>query len=237
MPDFTTFNLQFNKGTDASPDWTGNAVPFGGSAGANEGRFVSSGLGATGGTSSAAWPLTTKPPTGTGVYNQWWAFSADTTGVQSVYTGDNTIARVMRWNWDNLGTFASALQFSVFDSTSHNAPSPGTQPSIVNGSSDTSNTSYVKANAYGSNQTPSAGSVGSAPSATTGTNGAVSPANTPAWLTNWQDLAGWSHYILGPATPPATTAGNWYITPILFYGANQSAATYTWVLTLQYSYT
>lgn len=207
-------------------------------------RFTNSGLGATTSTSSASWPLVTKPTSGSATYNQAYAFSADTTGLLTVYTGDNSVARVFRFNWDNTGTYASAPQFSCFDSTSHNTPSPGTQPSMVNGSADTSNTSYVKGNGYGygthpsgsTQDTPSAGSVGSNPTATTGTAGSVSPPTTPAWLTNWQSLQGFSQYIVNPGTPQATFAGDWYVTLIVFYSAAQSAATYTWTLTYQYTY-
>jgi hypothetical protein len=244
MADFTLIRTQYNTNTDASPTWSGTALSFGGSAGANEVRFVNSGLGAGGSTSSASWPLVTKPASGTATFAQAWAFTADTTGTQiATYTGDNTKARVLRIDWDNTGTFASSPQFSCFDSTSHNAPSAGTQPSIVNGSSDTSNTSYAKINAYGNGvtaggtqHTPSAGSVGSNPSATTGGAGAVSPAATPAWLTTWSAAAGWVDYIVDGVTPQATTAGDWYISIILFYGANISAATYTFTLTFQYTF-
>lgn len=244
MADFTTLNVQYNTNTDASPTWTNTAIAFGGSSGANEIRFVNSGLGATGATGSASWPLVTKPASGTAVFNQAWAFSADTSGLQTSYSGDNTVARMFRFNWDNLGTFASAPQVGAFDSSAHNTPSPGTQPSLVNGSSDTSNTSYLKANFYGygthpagsTQDTPSAGSVGSNPTATTGTAGSVSPPTTPAWLTTWQSLQGFTQYVVNPGTPQATFAGNWYFVTILFYGANASAATYTFCLTLQYTF-
>ena len=244
MADFTTFNLQYNKGSDATPDWTGTAIAFGGSAGANEMRLVNSGLGAGAATASASWPLITKPGSGTATVGQMWAFSADTTGLQTTYTGDNTVARVVRWNYDAVGIFASAPQFSCFDSTAHNTPSPGTQPSIVNGSSDTSNKSYAKLNAFGRGtqpsgsvqDTPAAGSIGSNPSATTGTAGSVSPPTTPAWLTNWQDAQGWTDYIVNAGVPQATFAGFWYFSIILFYGANISAATYVFVLTMQYTF-
>jgi hypothetical protein len=173
-----------------------------------------------------------------------WCFTSDTAGVKTAYPGDNTVARVLRWSWDALGTFASPPQFTCFDSTSHTAPNPGTQPSIVNGSADTSNTSYVKINAYGrgaaasgsTQDTPAAGSVGSAPIATTGTAGSVSPAVTPAWLTNWQSAQGWSQYIIDAVTPQALFAAVWYWVTVLFYGANISAATYTFVYTLQYTF-
>ncbi len=244
MSDFTTFTVQYNTGTDASPNWTGTAIAPGGSSGANEIRFAPTGGGQTGSTSSASWPLATKPGSGTSVFQEAWAFTTDTSGSKTNYTGDNTVGLVFRFSWDNLGTFASAPQFSCFDSSAHNTPSPGTQPSIVNGSADTSNTSYMKANAYGRGaaasgsvqDTPSAGSAGSAPTATTGTAGAVSPPTTPAWLTTWQSLQGWTQYIQDAVTPQATFAAYWYFTLILFYGANISASTYTFVLTMQYTY-
>lgn len=245
MADFTTLRLQYNRsdtGNDASPVWTGTAIAAGGTSGANELRFAPTGGGQTTSTASASWPLATKPGSGTAVFQEMWAFTADTTGLKTIYTGDNTVSRVLRFDWDNTGTFASSPQFSCFDSTSHNTPSPGTQPSIVNGSSDTSNTSYVKINAYGagltsggSQQTPSAGSAGSNPSATTGTAGSVSP-SSGAWLTNWQSAQGWTQYIVNVGTPQATTAGDWYWLPILFYGANISAATYTFCFTFQYTF-
>src|SRR5690348_11583178 len=107
MADFSTFNLQYNKGSDGTPDWSGTAIAFGGVSGANEIRFVNSGLGATTSTASASWPLVTKPSSGTATFGQAYAFTADTTGFLTTYTGDNTVARMFRWNWGSVGTFAS----------------------------------------------------------------------------------------------------------------------------------
>jgi hypothetical protein len=244
MADATTFVTNVNTGSDATPTWSSTALTFGGSAGANEVRYVNSGLGGGVSTSSANWPLVTKPGSGTATFNQAWSFTADTTGLQTTYTGDNTVARVARFNWDNLLTYASAPQFSCFDTTGHLTPSPGTQPSIVNGSSDTSNTGYPKINAYGRGlssggvqDTPSAGSVGSNPAATAGGGGMVSPAATPAWLTTWTDAQGFTNGIVNVGVPQATTSGLWYWSIILFYGAAQSAASYTFCTTLQYTHT
>lgn len=243
ISDYTNFNVQYNSttdgGTDASPVWTGTAITFAGSSGANEIRFAPTGGGQTTSTPSASWPLATKPPSGTAVFQEAWAFVTDTGGKKTTYTGDNTVARVFRWNWDASGTFASAPQWSAFDNTSHPNPSPGTQPSIVNGSADTSNTSYMKGNSYGRAgvDTPAAGSAGSNPSATTrNITGSVSPGNT-AWLTTWQDLQGFTAYIINSATPPTLAVGTWYFTLVLFYGANISATTYTFCITIQYTWT
>src|SRR5690348_13465178 len=111
MANFTTIQLQYNTGTDATPVWTGTAIAFGGSAGANEMRWANSGSGAGAATASASWPYYVRPAAVTAV-NQLWAFSADTTGLQvATYDGTNTNSRVLRWDWDNTGTFASAPQF------------------------------------------------------------------------------------------------------------------------------
>lgn len=251
MSDFTTINLQYNTGTDATPTWTGTAIAFGGSAGANEIRWANSTSGATSSTASANWPYYVRPAAATAV-NQLWAFTADTTGSQvATYDGTNGKANVLRWNWDNTGTFASAPQWSAFGDNTHTAPSAGTQPGgqsgspIVNGqSSDTSSTSYLKINAYGrgtaasgsTQDTPAAGSVGTAPSATTGTAGAVSPPVTPAWLTTWQSAQGFIQYIADAVTPQATFAGFWYWTCILFTGPNMSTGTLQPVITFQYTF-
>lgn len=248
MSDFTTFNLQYNTGTDASPTWTGTAIAFGGSSGANELRWAVSGASTT--TASASWPFVTRQSSGTAAVTQLWAFTADTTGLQvATYDGTNGKANVLRWNWDNLGTFAAAPQFSAFGDNTHTTPSPGTQPGsqsgspIVNGNStDTSSTSYLKINAYGYGvdtggiqQTPSAGAV-STVAVTDGTAGALSPA-TGAWIpTHWQSAQGWTQYILDAVIPKATTAGFWYWTCVLYQGVNMSTGTLLPVITLQYSY-
>lgn len=233
--------------SDASPTWTG--VAFGGSSGANEIRFVqsTSSPAATTSTASASWPLSTRPAA-VAVINQAWAFTADTTGSQ-INTYDGTSAHYMqfRWNWDALGTFSSAPQFSAFGDNTHTAISAGTQPGgqsgspIVNGNStDTSSKSYLKGNAYGygysgSQQTPSSNAAGTL-AATTGTTGAVSPA-TGAWLSTWQDLAGFTDYILDAVTPTATTAGYWYFVLALYCGPGMSTASNMLpVLTFQYNY-
>lgn len=248
MSDFTTFNLQYNTGTDASPTWTGTAIAFSGSAGANELRFAPA-SGATTTTASASWPYVTRPASGTAVVPQLWAFVSDAVGLQvATYDGAKTNANVLRWNWDALGTFAAAPQFSSFGDNTHTTPSAGTQPGgqsgspIVNGSTDTSNTAYLKINAYGygvdtggTQQTPSAGAAGTTLAVTSGTAGAVSPA-TGAWLSTWQSAQGFTQYILDAVVPKATTAGFWYWTCALYTGVTMSTGTLLPCITLQYSY-
>lgn len=249
MADFTTIQVGYNTNTDASPTW-GTALAFAGSAGANEIRWANTGAGG-GSIASASWPVFSRPGSGTATVNELWAFTADTTGSKiATYTGDNTKANVLRWDWDNTGTFAAAPQFSAFGDNTHATPSAGTQPGgqsgspIVNGhATDTSSKAYCKINAYGNGKTaggtqhtPSAGSVGTNPSATTGGGGASTPAATPAWLTTWSAAQGWIDYILNGATPQAATAGFWYWTCVLFTGVNMSTGTLQMVVTFQYAF-
>lgn len=249
MADYTTINLQYNTGTDASPTWTGTAIALSGSAGANELRMALSSGSQTGSTSSANWPYMSRPTSGTSAINQLWAFTADTTGNQiATYTGDNTKANVVRWNFDALGNPIAAMQVSFYADNTHAAPSAGTQPpgshndAFTNGhSTDTSSTSYIKGNCYGSGltaagtqETPSAGSVGTNPSATTGSAGAATP-SAGAWLATWQSLQGAIQYLQGPAIPKTTTAFVWYHTLVIFFGVN--ITTGTWVIVYDLTYT
>lgn len=246
MSDFTTIRLQANTGTnDASPTWT--SISFGGSAGANEVRFCASGAGSSS-TASASWPFFTRPSS-VGVVPEAWAFTADTTGSKiTTYDGTSSHYAQFRWDWDNVGTYAAAPQFGAFGDNTHTTPSPGTQPGgqsgspIVNGSSgDTSSKSYLKANAYGygvdgsgNQQTPSANAGGTL-SATAGTSGSVSPSSA-AWLSTWQDLAGFSDYILDGVVPASLHAGDWYFLLALYCGPSMSTGTLLPVITYQYSY-
>lgn len=245
MSDFTTINTKYNTNTDASPTMTNTALAFGGSSGANELRWCNSGGGGAS-TSSANWPYFTRPSSGTAAVPEMWAFTADTTGLKvATYDGSKTNSNVLQWSWDNTGTFAAAPQFSMFGDNTHTTPSAGTQPGgqsgspIVNGhATDTSSTSYCKANAYGngSSQTPSAGAAGSTLAVTSGTAGAVSPGSA-AWLSTWQSLQGWIQYILCTATPAATTANTWNWTIALFTGINMATSSAMQpVISFQYAY-
>lgn len=241
MADFTTLRTMWNSNTDASPTW--NAVPFGGSAGANEIRWSATGAGAAG-TASASWPQYARPGS-TGAVPELWFCTADTTCTKvATYDGTNGKANVANIDFDNLGTFALAPTLTAYSDNTHAAPSPGTQPGsqsgspIINGhSTDTSSTSYLKINLYGDDQTgnPAAGSVGSAPSATTGTAGSVSP-GAAAWLATWQSAQGTVQYITHRRTPAATTAGKIFFVLILFTGPNMSLGTLQPVITFTYSF-
>jgi hypothetical protein len=250
MADFSSVSLGYNTGTDALPTWTGTALALSGSSGANELRMALSGTGASTSTASASWPYMNRPASGTSTVNQLWAFTADTTGNQiTTYTGDNTKANVLRWVFSADGNPVSAMQLTYYADNTHTNPSAGTQPpgshndAFTNGhATDTSSTSYIKINAYGSGltaggsqETPSAGSVGTNPSATTGSAGSATT-SAGSWLSTWQSAQGTTQYITGAAIPKASTAFNWYCTKVIFLGANISTGTYTIVFDLSYSY-
>jgi hypothetical protein len=246
MPDFTTIKSQFNSAaTDASAVvW--NDITFGGSAGANEIRWCAAAAGAAG-TSSATWPQYSRPGA-TAAVAEMWGFSADTTGIKcNTYTGTNANARVMRINYDAVGTFAAAPTLTAYGDNTHAAPVQNAQPGalsgspIVNGSADTLNTtyfSYLKANVYGDDAPtgtdPAAGTTGTV-TVTSGTLGSVSP-GAAAWLANWQSMQGVLCFITHRRTPAATTAGNIWFTLALFTGPGMSLGTLSPVITFTYSY-
>jgi hypothetical protein len=248
MSDFTTFQLQYNSGTDASPIWTGNNLAYNGSSGANELRWTASGSGATGATSSTIWPGMQRPSS-VEVVPVLFAFISDQSGIQiGTYDGTANHYMQLRWNWDNTGTFASIQSFTAFSDSTLTTPSPGTQPGgqsgspIVNGqSSDTSNTSYLKANVYGFGldaggvqETPSSNAGGTL-TATSGQAGIARP-TANLWST-WQSLQGWIQYIANGGIPQAATAGSWYFVLSLYTGPNMSVGLMQPVLVCQYSYT
>lgn len=250
MADYTSIVLKYNTGTDASPTFTGTAIALSGSAGANELRMALSSGSQGASTSSANWPYMTRPASGTSAVNQLWAFTADTTGSQiTTYTGDNTKANVIKWTFDNTGNPISAMQVSCYGDNTHTAPSPGTQPpgshndAFTNGhATDTNSKSYILGNCYGSGltaagsqETPSAGSVGTNPTAGTGSAGAATP-SAGAWLATWQSLQGATQYLQGPAIPHTTTAFDWFQTLVIFLGANISTGITTLVYDLTYTY-
>jgi hypothetical protein len=247
MSDFGSLTLQYNTGTDSSPTWTGTAIAFGGTSGANELRWATSGATTT--TPSATWPFLSRPASGVSAIPQLWAFSTDTSGQQvATYDGTNSKANVFRWSFDNAGTLVSAFTLTAYGDNTHAAASPGSQPGgqsgspMINGSSDTSNTSYLKANAYGfgvdtsgTQQTPLSGAAGSSLSATSGAAGAATTASA-AWLSSWQSLQATTQYIQDGAICKALTAGYWYFTLALYIGAGMSTGTLQPVLSLSYSF-
>lgn len=252
MADFSSISTQYNSGagTDAVPVWTGTAIAMSGSAGANELRMAMSGGSQTSATGNASWPYITRPASGTQAINQLWAFATDTSGAQIVtYTGDNTKANVLRFSFSADGNPLTALALSAYGDTTHTAPSAGTQPpgthqdAFTNGHSvDTSSTSYIKANMYGSGltaagvqETPAAGAVGTNPAATTGSAGSATT-GAASWLATWQSLQGGIQYITGAAVPKTTTAFFWYWTVVAFMGVNITTGLWTPVFDLSYTY-
>jgi hypothetical protein len=229
-----TCTLKYNKGSDGTPDWTGTALSAGGSSGANELRWCNTGDGA-GGTASASWPKFRRLAS-VGVVPELWAFSADTTGTKvATYDGTKAASRVLKFAFDNAGTPVSAMKLSSYATSSLGAATPGTQPSdpstdgsgIVNGhATDTSSTSYLKINAYGSGltaggsqETPSSGAAGSTLAATSGTAGAATP-SAGSWLSTWQSAQADTQYVQGPAIPQSVTAFDWYWAASLNSGPN-----------------
>lgn len=249
MADYGTVQIEYNKGTDASPDWTGTAIALSGSGGANQMRL---GTG-TAVTSSANWGYMARPTAGVAAITQLWACTADTTCIQvSTYTGDNTKANVLRWSFDAAGNPVSAMQWSFFGDNTHTAPTAGLQPPgthqdpFTNGhATDTSSTSYLKINAYGSGltaagvqETPAAGTVGTMPTATTGTAG-LTTTTAGNWLNAngaWQSGQGFVQGIIGVAIPHTAQAFKWYISTIGFLGVNISTGTINFICTIQYSF-
>lgn len=235
MADYTT-TIEYNKGNDTTPDWTGTAIAVNGSSGANELRWTKNGDGGAS-TSSANWPKFRRLAS-VGAVDELWAFSADTTGLEvATYDGSRTFARVLRFNFNNTGTAVSKMKLSSYATSALGAASPGTQPSdpaadgapVVNGhATDTSSTAYLKGNIYGSGltaagsqETPSAGNVGTTLAATSGSAGASSP-SAASWLATWQSLQADTQYCEGTAIPDDVTAFFWYFTLALYSGPNMA---------------
>jgi hypothetical protein len=246
VADFTTLKLQVNSGTsDASPTWTDALF---GTAGYELRAGLSSGSQTTS-TSSSAWPSITKPSSGTLLIDKMYAFSADTTGhTITTYDGTGSHYNQCRINADNTGTLAAAPIISAWRNNTYPSASPGTQPiagsgdgsGIINGSSDTSNTSYLKAVAYGVGLTsggtadnPSS-NMGSNPTATSGSAGASSPSQG-AWG-SWTSLQAATQYIQNAGTPQAATAWTWNFLIALYLGANLTGGTLLPVLGISYSW-
>lgn len=241
MADFTSIKFDCNTGTNGAPTWTDIA---GGSN--KEVRFhdtSSAGLA----TASASWPSVTRPAAVADVPYQY-AFTADTTGLGIIDAGSNVPTSFVkanylhsRWNWDAVGTFASAPIFTAYPTTGHGAITRGDGTPLGGHTTDTGGTarSYVKANAFG--RVVTAGAPAAAPSnnpaATDGSTGAATPSAGANWLANFQGLQGDNDWIAFPSTPAATTADQWNTMFDYWIGPNITApATYTIQFTLKYTY-
>lgn len=246
MADFaatTGLVLQQNTGTNGAPTWTG--LNNGGSAGANELRFSDQNNQGT--TASASWPYMTRPGS-TGQVNYQYAFTADTTSLGYLGSGTNTPAtwananyNDKRWNWDNLGTFASAPIFTMYPTNAHGSVTRGDGSPLGGHATDTGATarSYFKGNAWG--RVTSAGAPAAAPTnapaVTDGATGALTPTAGANWLTNYQGLQGDNDWIAFPSTPAATTADSWPVMLTLFTGPNMATGTYSAiVISLKYTF-
>jgi len=244
--DFTTLKLQCNTGaSDSSATWTD--ILFGTSG--YELRAALSTGSQTPSTSSASWPSITKPTSGVLLINKLYGFTADTTGY-AITGGDGTGSHynVFRISWDNVGTFGSAPIISAWKDNTYPSASPGTQPTagsgdgsgVINGCSDTSNTSHIKAVAYGVGMTsggtadnPSA-NMGSNPTATSGSAGASSPAQG-SWG-SWTSLQSATQYIQNSTTPKAVTAATWNFLLALYISAGLTGGVLLPTLGLNYTW-
>lgn len=239
MADFTTLRLQCNAGTQGSPTWTNIG-------GANtEVRWSDSS--AQSNVASASWPSMLRPAA-TASVDYTYAFTADATGTGIIgnagappaFSNNNYLWA--RWDWDNLGTFASAPIFTAYNDTNHNTPaSRGGGALLAGHATDTGATarSYLKANAFGRVTTAGAPAAAptNAPTVTDGSTGSVSPTAGANWLTNYQGLMADVDYITFPSTPAATTADDWNVIFNLFTGPNQTPAVNVPKLTLKYTWT
>ena len=238
MSDFTSITLEMNTGSNASPTWT-NVL------GANKELrwFTSNSAGLS--TASASWPYATRPGSTSGV-DYAYAYTADATGLGVLGSAGTPTAwsnanyLQARWNWDAVGTFASAPITTAYPTTAHGSITRGDGSILGGHASDTGATarSYLKANAFG--RVVSAGAPAAAPSndavGTDGTTGSVSPTAGANWLTNYQGLQGDNDYITFPSTPAATTADQWNILLRLFMGPNMNTGTHTPVVSLKYTF-
>lgn len=242
MADFTTFALQANTGTNGVPVWT--SIGAAGSGTGVELRF--SDVSTAGATASASWPFMTRPAA-TGGVDYIYAFSADTTSLGVLGSTSSTPTAFtnasylqFRWNWDALGTFASAPIYTAYPTTGHGSISRGDGSVLGGHATDTGGTarSYLKGNAYG--RVTSAGAPAAAPSnaptVTDGATGSLAPTAGANWLTNYQGLQGDNDWITAPFTPAATTADQWNVMMRLFTGPNMTPGTLTWVVSNKYTY-
>lgn len=241
MADFTTLSFEVNTGTQGSPSYT--AVQGGSNKEVRFSDVSNAGLS----TASASWPFMTRPAA-TGGVDYAYAFTADTTGLGIIDAGSNVPTafsnnnyKFARWNWDNVGTFASAPIFTAYPTTGHGSISRGDGSILGGHATDTGSTarSYLKGQGFGRVESAGvpAAAPSNAPTVTDGTTGAVNPTAGANWLTNWQSLQGDNDWIVFPSTPAATTADKWPVMFRLFTGPNMSPGTLVPVMACKYTYT
>lgn len=241
MADFTLIQMECNDGTLGAPNW----VAIGGAN--TEVRWSDSATQKN--IASAAWPAMIRPAA-TAAVSYTYAYTADAvgngfcsqSGAIDCPAFDKANYLWARWDWDNVGTFASAPIFTAYPTSAHGAI-VREDGSLLGGSADTKPAgnafSYLKGNAFG--RVDSAGVPAAAPAndpvVTDGTVGVVTPAAGANWLANFQSLQGDNDWIAFPSTPAATTADKWSLEFALFTGPNMTPATYTVKMTLKYTWT
>jgi hypothetical protein len=244
LADFTTLTLDANTGTQAAPVWTSVL-------GLNrEVRWWDqSTAGAT--VPSATWLATIRPTSGTAIVSYTYAYPADASGglgflgntsaVPAAYIANTTNYHFARWNWDAVGTFASAPIFTAYNTTAHAAPTVRNTPTggLLEGSTDTTNVSafsYLKGNAFGQVALAAIGTNLATPTVTAGTVGSVGPTAGANWMTAFQSLMADLDYITAPFTPAPTAANFWSVHFALFTGVNMTPGTLVPVISMKYSF-
>lgn len=240
MADFTTLTLEANHGLQGAPVW----VEVG--PGANkEVRWNDQDDQKD--IASAAWPAMIRPAA-TAIVSYTYAYTADAVGNGFISNAgaaacpayDENNYLWARWDWDNLGTFASAPIFTAYPTGAHGAIVRDDGSLLGGKIADTGGGgySYLKGNAFG--RVVSAGAPAAAPAAAPvvgdGTVGSVSPAAGANWLANFQSLQGDNDWITAPFTPVATTADQWNVHFALFTGPNMVPALYQIILCLKYTW-
>jgi len=241
MADFTTLTMKANHGTLGAPAW----VEVGPTAN-HEVRWSDSATQKN--VASAAWPAMLRPAAVAAV-SYSYAYTADAVGNGFISNAgavdcpayDHNNYLWAKWDWDNVGTFASAPIFTAYPTNAHGAVARNDGSLLGGKIADTGGGgySYLKGNAFGRGDV--AGAPAAAPAAapvvTDGTVGSVSPAAGANWLANFQSLQGDNDYITAPFTPAATTADQWSLHFALFTGPNMVPALYTVVMSLKYTWT
>jgi hypothetical protein len=245
MADFTTVGLDLNNGNTGTPSYV--------SIGPANTEMRWSDLSTQTNIASASWPAMIRPAA-TQIVSFAYAFTADAVG-EGVYSGAGTVPAAFvitdylqaRWNWDALGTFASAPIMTAYDTTGHTTPAARASTAapanniLAGSTTDTGATarSYLKANLWGRTTVLGAPAAGptNAPVVTDGVTGTTGPTAGANWQTNFQGLMADVDFITFPTTPPAVTAGTQHCEIALFTGPNMAPATYTPVITLKYTWT
>ena len=239
--DFSAARFQLNTGTNAAPTWTN--VPAWGAGTGQELRF--SDQSNQGATASASWAFMTRPAATQGV-DYLYVFTADATSLGAHGGGTNIPAAFsnanylqLRFDWDNVGTYASAPILTAYPDNTHGAVTRGDGTLLGGHASDTGATarSYLKGVMFGrvNSAGAPAAAPGSAPVVTDGATGAVSPTAGANWSA-WQGLMGDTDYLQFPSTPAATTADQIALMIRLFTGPNMTPGTYVEALSWKYTY-